>query len=108
MCYIYMCGRVCVKIINVYFAVPTHSEPLCVQSKAQVMLPNRQVASKCGASHADNVELIKCVLVATSVSSSVLCVCRECSARCHCCTKQTCVAAAHHLLGHNSLILIEQ
>lgn len=53
-----------------------HSEPLCVQSKAQVMLPNRQVASKCGASHADNVELIKCVLVATSVSSvsSLLCV----------------------------------
>lgn len=81
-----MCVRVCVKIINVYFAVPTHSEPLCVQSKAQVMLPNRQVASKCGASHADNVELIKCVLVATSVSSSVLstlcvCVCLENAAR---------------------------
>lgn len=35
------------------------------------MLPNRQVAAKCGASHADNVELIKCLLVAETSGSYV-------------------------------------
>lgn len=69
------------------------------------MLPNRQGAPKCDASHADNVELIKCVLVADFV---VLCPvsCVQSAAR-DATAALSKLGWQQHLLWHDSLILIE-